>query len=104
MDFIIGILLTIVIILVLINFTSVSLSDSNNPNQQQCGNNNSFFSSLGLFGVGGLGNGGLGNVGSGNGGYNQPPQPIVASSPSALNKKVDLEQQTYDYHKYFFIN
>ena len=99
MDFIIGILLTIVIILVLINFTSVSLSDSNNPNQQQCGNNNSFFSSLGL---GGWGNSELVNTG-----YQQalqPPQPILASSPSALNKKVNLEQQTYDYHKYFFIN
>ena len=102
MDFIIGILLTIVIILVLINFTSVSLSDSNSPNQQQCGNNNSFFSSLGLGGIGGWGNSGLGTSG-----YQQQsiiPKPILASAPSALNKKVDLEQQTYDYHKYFFIN
>jgi len=98
MDFIIGILLTIVIILVLINFTSVSLSDSNNTTQQQCGNN-SLFSSL--WGVGG---------GMGSGGYPQTqsspslPQPILASAPVALNKKVNLEQQTYDYHKYFFIN
>jgi hypothetical protein len=97
MDFIIGILLTIVIILVLVNFTSVSLSDSNNPNSQQCGSS-SLFSSLGLGSISGLGNSGLGN-----GGYNQPPQPIVASAPSALNKKVNLEQQTYDYNKYFFI-
>ena len=99
MDFIIGILLTIVILLVLINFTSVSLSDSNNTTQQQCGNN-SLFSSF----LGGWGNGGQGNGGQGNGGYPQTPHPILASAPSALNNKVNLEQQTYDYNKYFFVN
>ena len=100
MDFVIGLLLTIVIILVLINFTSVSLSDSNNPNSQQCGTS-SLFSSF------------WGNNGGGIGGYPQSqsvplvpsaPQPILASAPSALNNKVNLEQQTYDYHKYFFVN
>ena len=99
MDFVIGLLLTIVIILVLINFTSVSLSDSNNATQQQCGNNSLFSSFWGN-------NGG----GIGSGGYPQSqsvplvPQPILASAPSALNNKVNLEQQTYDYHKYFFVN
>ena len=100
MDFIIGILLTIVIILVLINFTSVSLSDSNSSNQQ-CGTSSLFSSFWGNNG-GGLRNGELVNTG-----YQQapqPPQPILANAPSALNKKVDLEQQTYDYHKFFFIN
>ena len=88
MDFLIGILLMIVILLVIINFTSISLSDSNSPNQQQCANN-SIFSSLGL------GSSGIGSY--------QIPQPVVASAPSALNNKVNLEQQTYDYHKYFFV-
>ena len=96
MDFLIGILLTIVILLVIINFTSVSMSDSNSPNQQQCVNN-SLFSSLGFGG----GNVGLGNVSSGS--Y-QIPQPILASAPSALNNKVNLERQSYDYNKYFFVN
>ena len=90
MDFLIGILLMICVILILINFTSISMSDSNSPNQQQCANN-SLFSSLGF-----------GSSGSGSG-Y-QIPQPILASAPSALNNKVNLEQQSYDYHKYFFVN
>ena len=95
MDFLIGILLMIVILLVIINFTSVSISDSNSPNQQQCANN-SLFSSLGFGGSGGLGNASSGSY--------QIPQPILASAPSALNNKVNLERQSYDYHKYFFVN
>ena len=91
MDFLIGILLMICVILILINFTSISMSDSNSPNQQQCANN-SLFSSLGF---------GLVNASAGS--Y-QIPQPILASAPSALNNKVNLEQQSYDYHKYFFVN
>jgi hypothetical protein len=98
MDFIIGILLMIVLLLVIINFTSISVSDSNSPNQQQCGNNN-LFSSLG-FGVSG---GAIGGASSSVGAY-QIPQPMLASAPSALNNKVNLEHQTYDYHKYFFVN
>ena len=31
------------------------------------------------------------------------PQPIVANSQLALNKKINLEEQTYDYRKYFFV-
>ena len=95
MDFLIGILLMICVILILINFTSISMSDSNSPNQQQCANN-SLFSSLGFGGSGSLGNASAGSY--------QIPQPILASAPSALNNKVNLEQQTYDYHKFFFVN
>lgn len=98
MDFLIGILLTIVLILVIINFTSISFTDSNSPNQQQC-TNNSLFSSLG-FGGGSLGLG----LNSGVSGIYKVPQPVLASSPSALNNKVNLEHQTYDYNKYFFVN
>ena len=96
MDFIIGLLLAIVLLLVLINFTSISVSDTNSSNQQQCGNNN-LFSSLGFD----FGNGSnINNI------YQQSkiPQPVLAKAPSALNNKVNLEQQTYDYHKYFFVN
>lgn len=95
MDFIIGLLLAIVLLLVLINFTSISVSDTNSPNQQQCGTN-TLFSSLGFSSSGGLGN-------ASNSSY-QIPQPVLAKAPSALNNKVNLEQQTYDYHKYFFVN
>jgi hypothetical protein len=96
MDFLIGLLLTIVLILILLNFTSISMSDSDSSNQQ-CANN-SLFTALGL------GSGiGLTNIG-GIGGTYQIPQPILASAPSALNNKVNLEQQSYDYHKYFFVN
>ena len=100
MDFIIGLLLAIVLLLVLINFTSISVSDSNSPNKQQCGNN-TLFSSLGL---GGSSNDGSGNNGSSVNNTYQIPQPVLASAPSALNNKVNLEQQSYDYHKYFFVN
>ena len=100
MDFLIGILLMICVILILINFTSVSMSDSNSPNQQRC-TNNSLFSSLGFGGGSSSLDSGLGNVSVNS--Y-QIPQPILASAPSALNNKVNLEQQTYDYHKYFFVN
>ena len=99
MDFLIGLLLSIVIILILLNFTSISISDSDSSNQQ-CANNSLFTA----FGLGGIGGGSGGGSGGGNGGTYQIPQPVLASAPSALNNKVNLEQQTYDYHKYFFVN
>lgn len=98
MDFVIGLLLSIVLILILLNFTSISMSDSNSSNQQ-CANN-SLFTALGLGGIGSSSGGG----GGGGGGTYQIPQPVLASAPSALNNKVNLEQQTYDYHNYFFVN
>lgn len=102
MDFLIGLLLSIVIILILLNFTSISMSDSDSSNQQ-CANN-SLFTALGLGSGIGITNIGANGGNSSNGGTYQIPQPILASAPSALNNKVNLEQQTYDYHKYFFVN
>ena len=86
MDFVVGILLMIIIILILYNFASISMSNNN-------------------YGSG---------TGSGSGSYNSmitqynsipypSPSPILASSPSALNNKVNLNAQAYDYKKYFFV-
>ena len=83
MDFVVGILLMIIIILFLYNFSSISLSDSTsngtcnkNVNQNQYNSNRQ---------------------------YNSVPSPVLSKSPSALNNKVNLNAQTYDYSKYFFV-
>lgn len=80
MDFIISLLLTIVVILIIINFTSISISDTANSGQQ-CVNNRVFP----LFG------------------QYQIPQPTLAMAPSALNNKIKLEEQSYDYNKHFYM-
>lgn len=87
MDFIVGILLMIIIIFILINFASVNISDSSNkdlqnqiPNQTQIPNQNQTI---------------LQNT--------NIPEPLVSGAPSALNNKLNLEVQTYDYNKYFFM-
>jgi len=76
MDYIIGILLVIICILILINFASVSISD-NQPGIPLLPSNN----------------------------YNtsNTPSPVLSRAPSALNNKINLENQTYDYSKYFYV-
>lgn len=85
MDFLIGILLIIVIILILINFTSISMS---NTKGGTCSNNNM---STSIFGGNQYGPG--------------IPSPMLSKEPSALNNKLNLNAQTYDYdyNKYFFM-
>lgn len=82
MDFIVGILLIVIIVLILINFSSISMSDSKantscnkiiNTNPNQTVKNNTI------------------------------PSPLLSNAPSALNKKFNLNEQTYDYSKYFFM-
>ena len=83
------------------NFASVTLSNKSsyqmqqtqyqgeNQGENQGQNQNYLFSS--------------GNNVSNNMPNNKVPQPRNANSPLALNKKINLEEQTYDYNKYFFI-
>jgi hypothetical protein len=77
MDFLIGILLIIIVMLILYNFSSVSMS--NTKSNGTCSNNTVTTQ------------------------YNIIPSPILSKSPSALNNKVNLNAQAYDYNKYFFI-
>ena len=92
----------IIIILILINFTSITLSDSKggscSSNSANSSNSNNIF----------------GNIFSTNQKQNQYPiqhqnqnyyipSPVQSNAPSALNKKINLNNQTYDYSKYFFI-
>jgi len=87
MDFIVGILLIIIVILIMVNFASVSLSDSSIVSGTCSSNNNN----------------------NNNSGSNMDtsavvtPVPLVASDPSAVNGIYNLEAQTYDYRKYFFV-
>ena len=87
MDFIIGMLLIIIVIFIIINFTSISITDSNYQQNQyynQYPNQNQNF----LY--------------SSNNRYN-PPLPINANASLVLNKKLNLEEQSYDYKQSFFV-
>ena len=92
MDFIIGILFIIIIIFILINFASVSISNSQSPNNKNT--NNSVVNFLNPYNQGQS----MNNLSNG-----QIPSPMNANSPLALNKQINLEEQTYDYNKYFFV-
>ena len=82
MDFIIGLLLFIILIFIIINFTSISMS--NTQGGGTCSNSTS------IFGTNQYGNS---NV----------PSPIYSKDSLALNNKLNLNNQTYDYNKYFFL-
>ena len=89
MDFIVGILLMIIIILILINFTSISMSDT--KANATCSRNSSSSSSNSSTNI----NKYLQNT--------NIPSPMLSNPPSALNNKINLNNQTYDYSKYFFM-
>ena len=76
MDFLIGILLIIIVMLILYNFSSISMS--NTQSNGTCSSNTNTTQ------------------------YNNIPSPILSKSPSALNNKVNLNAQAYDYKKHFF--
>ena len=88
MDFVYGILLMFLILFIVINFVSVNLSDTA---ANQCSNSNSSQSKSQYQ----------------NHNQIQPqnniPLPINANSKLAINKKINLEEQTYDYKKYFYV-
>ena len=81
MDFIVGILIVFIIILILINFSSVSISDTKG---NTCSRNNL-------------------SLGNQTMNINSIPSPMLSKEPSALNNKLKLNAQTYDYNKYFFL-
>lgn len=82
MDFVIGVLLFMVLLLLLFNFASISISDSNVPNSEKCLNQNFLFSSK-LFNT-------------------STPSPVPSVSQTAT--KSSLNNSKYDYNKYFFVN
>jgi hypothetical protein len=81
MDFIVGILIVFIIILILINFSSISISDTKG---NTCSRNNL-------------------SLGNQTMNINSIPSPMLSKEPSALNNKLKLNAQTYDYNKYFFL-
>jgi hypothetical protein len=82
MNFILGILLFITVILIIFNFTSISISDK--PNSNSCSNQNYLFSSNKQTTT------------------QQIPRPIT--SKSSNNKDaLATKQPVYDYNKYFFV-
>jgi hypothetical protein len=77
MDFLIGVLLVIIVLLLLFNFSSITISDTKYGGT--CARNNS------------------------NGNNNNIPSPIQSALNKAVNGKINIDDQTYDYRKYFFV-
>ena len=90
MDFIFGIIFIIIIIFMIINFASITIS--NKSSDQLYDSNQNF---LFAYNYNTIPNNTIPN--------NNIPKPRNANSPLALNKKINLEEQTYDYRKYFFV-
>ena len=85
MDFIIGILLVIVVLLLLFNFATISISDSPGGN---CNNQNYLFSSN------------RNNILTDN---ITNPKPVKSQPNNVINGKINLDNQTYYYNKYFYM-
>ena len=90
MDFIIGMLLIIIVIFIIINFTTISITDTNYQQNQQNQYYNQYPNQNQNF------------LYSSNNRYN-PPLPINANASLVLNKKLNLEEQSYDYKQTFFV-
>ena len=86
MDFLFGILLIIIVILLLFNFASISISSK--PFDGTCSSNYHPYQDKNIL----VNQNIVGNV----------PQPINNSN-KILNGKMNLEQQSYDYQKLFYI-
>ena len=90
MDFIVGILVVIIIILILINFTSVSVTDNEGRTS------NSLFLTNKIINQNQM------NQNQNMTQYNIP-SPVLSKEPTVLNNKLNLNAQTYDYNKYFYL-
>lgn len=101
MDFVIGILMFMVLILILINFTSISMSDTKGGNCAVGGSNgmSGMFGGMGIFGNSNINNNQYPNQMQN---YNIP-SPILSNAPTALNNKFNINEQTYDYRQHFFV-
>ena len=93
MDFIIGMLLIIIVIFIIINFTTISITDTNYQQNQQ-NQQNQYYNQYP--------NQNQNFLYSSNNRYN-PPLPINANASLVLNKKLNLEEQSYDYKQTFFV-
>lgn len=89
MDFLVGILLTIILILMIYNFSSISISDS--PSVGRWNNQNYLISSMQQSivqpNINGI------NI----------PQPNAAKASTSNNASVSSNHHIYDYNKYFFV-
>ena len=108
MDFIYGIILILIIIFMLINFASVTISNKSSTQMQYDSNQNYLYASNNtpynnMPYNNNMPNNNMPNTPYNNMPNNNIPQPRNANSPLALNKKINLEEQTYDYNKYFFV-
>ena len=74
----------IIIILILYNFASVSITSNNTYGSKSYNNINATTTQYNSI-------------------QNPLPSPVLSKSPSALNNKVNLNAQAYDYKKYFFV-
>jgi hypothetical protein len=97
MDFVYGIISIIMIIFILINFASINLSNKSIVDSQQIqqAQNQNYLIAPNYINP-------MPNAPNAPNATPNVPQPIVANSQLALNKKMNLEVQTYDYHKYFY--
>lgn len=77
MDFLIGILVVIIILLLLFNFSSITISDTQYGGTCSRDNNKQM---------------------------NNIPKPVDSTQNKAVNGKIDIDNHTYDYQKYFFVN
>ena len=90
MDFLVGILLMMIVLLLIFNFASISISNS--PSMGTCNNNQNYLissmqQSISQPNIGGI------NI----------PKPN-SEGTSAVNASVLPNQLVYDYSKYFFVN
>ncbi len=103
MNFIIGILTFILIFTILFNYVSVSMSNTsknsisnsqtNNQNNNQSNNQSNNILNL---------NSNQNPIQNQN--YYVPiPTPVQSNAPKALNNKINLNTQTYDYSKNFYV-
>ena len=83
MDFLIGILLVIIVLLLLFNFSSITISDTQYGGS--CASANTHTSMNTSMNK------------------NNIPKPVQSTSNKAVNGKINIDDQTYDYHKYFFV-
>lgn len=88
MDFLIGVLVVIIGILLLINFTSISISDSKFGSSSSCAVPQNYLIST-------MQNGQLPGT----------PSPVSATSQMGDNAgKVSSDGRYYEYNRYFFVN
>lgn len=86
MDFIIGILLVIAALLLLLNFTTISVSDTKFGSGSCAVDRNFLISTM------------QNSLTTGQ------PQPITANASTAINGTVNLDNQVYDYSRYYFVS